>query len=120
MRHNSASKSQAIALIKTAKAAGFKRVVSVLKIGDREPIATQVSLSAFVQVGGIYDHVHVIISFRRGSKLHRSSVAISSRTSFQKKKKSDRGLWHARYAVTWLIEDAVRLSRADRPVSVQT
>lgn len=95
------SKKAAIKLIADARAAGLRREVEVLKVGDHR-IAVQVTLSGVVQKGRLYAYSHVHLSFRTNGR--KSSVSVSSRSDYQTE--STRGAWSAGYALEYLKQTA--------------
>lgn len=105
-----ASKSDAIALIKAAKAAGFTSTVEGLRSSPNgRPFAVMVSLSGAVAKGMLFASAHVNVSFRRHESTivrSRPSVAITSRCDWERQKNSRRGLWSAQRAIEYLKKTA--------------
>lgn len=107
------SKASAVKLIETAVAAGFKREVSVMKLNDRR-LAVTVMLSQTCACGALYTWSHLHISFRLRHGKYRSSVAISSHSDYGKT--AHKGLWHAHYAVKYMMEQVQRKAARDARV----
>lgn len=100
--HNRATKAQAIALIKAARAAGFTRTISSNPPSGNGWRYTNVGLSGHYQKGLLFAHQHILVEFIKHGTRSPWRVAINSQSDYSKK--PSRGLWAARYGIEYIAK----------------
>jgi hypothetical protein len=101
---------QAVALIKRARANGFTMRVEPATIYKRpaeRPFAVMVLLNRTVQVGALYSSAQIIISFR-GLADYRRYRSVSIFTRMDHELEGHRGMWNANYSIGSLNDAAKR------------